>query len=72
MTENDIKGNLLALRELVANAAGSELPPDEQRFIKAIVETSLLLLEGLLVDINRSSDALNFIAGSLANMPPAN
>ena len=57
MTENDIKGNFLALKNLVAEAAGEDLPEREKQVIKLLCETGLSLLEGLLVDINKLATA---------------
>ncbi len=62
MTERDIKGNFLALKNLVAEAAGEDLPEKEKRVIKLLGETGLGLLEGLLLDINRLADAAEHLA----------
>jgi hypothetical protein len=66
MTENDIKGNLAAIRELASQAAGAELPEGERQMIKMLCDSGLLLLEGLLVDINRSADALESISNNIS------
>ena len=60
MGSRDIKGNFLAIRELsgkVTSADMPDMPDNEREIVKTIVEASLTLLEGLLLDINRIADA---------------
>ena len=61
MTERDIQGQFLALKNLVAAAAGEDLPEREKQVIKLLCETGLSLLEGLLVDINKIADAAAYL-----------
>lgn len=53
MTENDIKGNFIVIKNLASQAAGADLTDSEREVIKTLVAASLNLLEGLLLDINR-------------------
>lgn len=53
MTEQDIKGNFLAIQNLVTQLAGADLPDAEREAVKVLVTVGLNLLEGLLLDINR-------------------
>jgi hypothetical protein len=68
MTENDIKGNVSAIRHLSEQVAGADLSDPEREVVKTLVLCGLCLLEGLLLDINRGADSLDSIAGSLANL----
>lgn len=58
MTENDIKGNFAAIRELANQFAGADLPPGEQQVVRTLTTCGLVLLEGLLLDINRIANLL--------------
>jgi hypothetical protein len=62
MTENDIKGNVAAIRELASGIAGAECDPREREAIKTLVTCSLVLLESLLLDANRIANALEGLA----------
>lgn len=62
MTENDIKGNIAAIRELASKVAGADLQPGERQQITMLVECSLNLLEALLLDVNRIAASLEHIA----------
>ena len=57
MGSRDIKGNFLAIRELSGKVTSADMPDNELEIVKTIVEASLTLLEGLLLDINRIADA---------------
>lgn len=59
MTENDIKGNVAAIRELHSKLTDANaLPPAERETIQTLVTCALFLLEGFLVDINRIANSL--------------
>ena len=57
MTEHDIKGNFLALRNITQELAGVDLPEKERATVKLLAEVGLNLLEGLLIDINKIAQA---------------
>ncbi len=57
MTENDIKGNFLALRNVAKEIVGADLSDKEKQIAQMLVEVGLNLLEGLLIDINRIAEA---------------
>jgi hypothetical protein len=62
MTENDIKGNFAAIRDLSELVAGADLDPGEREVVKTLVSSGLTLLEAFLVDVNRASAALEVIS----------
>ena len=62
MTANDISGNFSALREIANAIVGADLQDGEKQAAKTAVETSLRLLECLLLDINRIADAVEHLA----------
>ena len=62
MTANDISGNFSALREVANAIVGADLQDSEKQVAKTAVETSLRLLECLLLDINRIADAVEHLA----------
>lgn len=53
MTENDIKGHVLILKELANTTAAQGLPPNDRQTIQLALASSFTLLECLLIDINR-------------------
>lgn len=63
MTERDIRGNCMALRELILRASRRDPPHNGKQRQEADADTAaaiglgLALLEGLLVDLNRIADA---------------
>lgn len=58
MTENDIKGNFAAIREISDQVAGADLPAGEQQVVRTLVNCGLVLLEGFLLDINRIANVM--------------
>lgn len=68
MTANDISGYFVAIRAIASEVAGSDTPEKERQVIKTLVEASLRLGEGALIDLNRSADALESISVALNKM----
>ena len=62
MTANDISGHFIALRELIANTAGEDMPEGEKQKVKALCEAGLRLAESLMLDINRIADSMEILA----------
>lgn len=62
MSERDIQGNFLALRNIAKELAGADLPEKERQTVQLLVDVGLNLLEGLLIDINKIAEAAEFTA----------
>lgn len=61
MTANDISGYFVAIRAIASEVAGIDMPEKERQVIRTVVEASLRLGEGALIDLNRAADALEGI-----------
>lgn len=64
MTPTAISANMSVLRELAKTLAGAELQNGDAQAVKTVVEGSLLLVEGALLDLNRIATALEWLASS--------
>ena len=62
MTENDIKGNFLALRNVAKEMVGADLSEKEKQTAQLLVDVGMNLIEGLLIYINRIADAAQYLA----------
>ena len=67
MAERDIKAHFAIIHDLAERLAGAELPDAERQVAKMSIISVLFLLEHALCDLNRSADALESIAYSVAN-----
>ena len=62
MSERDIQGNFLALRNVAKEMVGADLSEKEKQTAQMLVDVGMNLLEGLLIDINKIADAAQYLA----------
>ena len=53
MTENDIKSNFAAFRELIGQSVAADLALGERQAVLGMLSAGLTLLESLFLDINK-------------------
>ena len=62
MTQREISAEFLILNGIVEQIAGEDLPDAKREAVRTLASSAMRLLEGVLIDLNRITDALEVMA----------